>query len=444
MDDWGFPWVKEAGCRKAPASDRVFEVNDFGAVGDGVAISTAAIQRALDEAEKQGGGVVRLSPGIYRSGSLFIGNNTTFDIPKGSVLRGLNDIAAYPVIKTRVAGFEIEWPAALINIIDKQCSAITGEGIIDGDGKVFWDDFWEKTNNYYTPNGLRWASDYDCRRPRGILIQNCSDIRVDGVVIFRAGFWSLHILYSHHVTAENICIANNIGGRGPSTDGIDIDSSEYVLVQNSRIDCNDDNFCLKAGRDADGLRVNRPTRYVLLRNCRADRGCGLVTFGSETSGSISDILVENMTAHHTGVGMKFKSGLTRGGYVRDIYIRNVNLSEVGKVIDFDLNWFPESMVKLPESFLGKPIPEHWKVMTRPVIPPERGIPVFSDLHFRDITGDKCRIALSGNASTQIPLRNLTFERCRISAKESGNAGHAENVRFIDSELIGEDGSRQTE
>ena len=130
----------------------------------------------------------------------------------------------------------------------------------------------------------------------------------------------------------------------------------------------------------------------------------------------SDILVENLTARHTGVGMNFKSGLTRGGYVRDIYIRNVNLSEVGKVIDFDLNWFPESMVKLPESFLGKPIPEHWKVMTRPVIPPERGIPVFSDLHFRDITGDKCRIALSGNASTQIPLRNLTFERCRISAK----------------------------
>ncbi len=94
----------------------------------------------------------------------------------------------------------------------------------------------------------------------------------------------------------------------------------------------------------------------------------------------------------------------------------MNLSEVGKVIDFDLNWFPESMVKLPESFLGKPIPEHWEVMTRPVIPPERGIPVFSDLHFRDITGDKCRIALSG--------------------KESGNAGHAENVRFIGSELIG--------
>ncbi len=263
-------------------------------------------------------------------------------------------------------------------------------------------------------------------------------------MIFRAGFWSLHILYSHHVTAENICIANNIGGRGPSTDGIDIDSSEYVLVQNSRIDCNDDNFCLKAGRDADGLRVNRPTRYVLLRNCRADRGCGLVTFGSETSGGISDILVENMTARHTGVGMKFKSGLTRGGYVRDIYIRNVNLSEVGKVIDFDLNWFPESMVKLPESFAGKPIPEHWKVMTQPVVPPERGIPVFSDLHFRDITGDKCRIALSGNASTQIPLRDLTFERCRISAQESGNAGHAENVRFIDSEFLGEDGSRLAE
>src|SRR3546814_20922082 len=89
---------------------------------------------------------------------------------------------------------------------------------------------------------------------------------------------SLHdarsILYASYGTVDRIKVRNNIGGHGPSTDGIDIDSSSWILVQNADIDCNDDNFCLKSGRDWDGLRINRPTEYVLIQNCIARREIG--------------------------------------------------------------------------------------------------------------------------------------------------------------------------
>src|SRR3546814_5021888 len=97
---------------------------------------------------------------------------------------------------------------------------------------------------------------------------------IKDVTFQRAAVWTVHILYSSYVTVDGIKVRNNIGGHGPSTDGIDIDSSSWILVQNADIDCNDDNFCLKSGRDWDGLRINRPTEYVLIQNCIARREIG--------------------------------------------------------------------------------------------------------------------------------------------------------------------------
>ena len=189
---------------------------------------------------------------------------------------GSQDLKDYKYIDTRVAGVEMNWPSALVNILNKENAAITGDGVIHGKGKVFWDKYWTMRKDY-EKKGLRWIVDYDCDRPRGILISECKNVTVDGVVLYQPGFWSLHILYSEHVTVNDITISNNIEGHGPSTDGIDIDSSSFVLVQNSSINCNDDNFCLKAGRDSDGLKVNRPCEYIVLRDCYAGVGAGLVT-----------------------------------------------------------------------------------------------------------------------------------------------------------------------
>ena len=268
-----FFWMKKVGAMSYPVQQAVYNVTDYGAKGDALSMNTTAIQKAIDAAEQAGGGTVVFHPGIYLTGSLFVGNNVNLHISKGVTLIGSQDIGDYKKIDTRVAGIEMEWPSALINIIGKKNAAISGDGVINGRGKVFWDKYWNMRKDYEA-KGLRWIVDYDCERPRGILIAECENVTVRDIVLYQPGFWSLHILYSKHITIDGIIISNNIEGHGPSTDGIDIDSSEYILVQNANINCNDDNFCLKAGRDSDGLRVNRPCQYVVIRDCVAGSGGG--------------------------------------------------------------------------------------------------------------------------------------------------------------------------
>ena len=153
------------------------------------------------------------------------------------------------------------WPSAVINIMDAENAALTGEGFIDCRGKVFWDKYWAMREEYEKKN-LRWIVDYDCKRVRGVLVSNSKHITLKDFTLVRTGFWACQILYSDHCSVSGLTINNNVGGHGPSTDGIDIDSSTNILVENCDVDCNDDNICIKAGRDADGLRVNRPTENV--------------------------------------------------------------------------------------------------------------------------------------------------------------------------------------
>lgn len=115
----------------------------------------------------------------------------------------------------------------------------------------------------YEKRKLRWIVDYDCKRVRGMLISNSRHITLKDFTLIRTGFWGCQVLYSDQCTLNGLKINNNVGGHGPSTDGIDIDSSTNILIENCEVDCNDDNICLKAGRDADGLRVNRPTEISL-------------------------------------------------------------------------------------------------------------------------------------------------------------------------------------
>lgn len=423
-DTWDFPWKKETGCRKIFIPAVTFNVKDYGAVGDGAADDTEAIQRALDAAEAAGGGVVTFSPGVYLSGSLFIGSNTEFNLPKGSTIWGSQEISRYRQIPTRAAGIETVWPAALVNAVGKENVVISGTGTIDGRGKIFWDDFWEKVNTWYEPNGLRWAADYDCQRPRGILIQECRNVEVKEVVIYRAGFWSVHILYSQHVTARKLCIFNNIEGHGPSTDGIDIDSSEYILVEQCRIDCNDDVICLKAGRDADGLRVDRKTQYVLIRDCYSGIGGGLVVFGSETSGGISHVMAEHCTACGTGAVAAFKGAIIRGGGVHDCYFSDIEMKKPWHVVHFNFTWLPEYCYpRLPESFSGKEIPQLWKTLTAPV-DPEQGIPKFSGLHFRNLRGEMKGDMLIIRGHQAISVQDVSIQNCRFTGKK---AGHLEGI-----------------
>ena len=427
--DPNLSWTKKVGARKFPKQQTVFVVNSYGAINDGKTLATTSIQKAIDECAKKGGGVVTFNPGTYLMGSIFLKSNVHLKIDKGVLIKGSTSFDDYPEIETRIAGIEMKWPAALINVINQKNVAITGYGKVDAQGKFCWDKYWAMRKEY-EPKGLRWIVDYDAKRVRTFLVQSSEDVTLKGLTFSNAGFWTIQLLYSKYLTVDGVTVRNNEDGHGPSTDGIDVDSSSWVLIENCDIDCNDDDFCLKAGRDWDGLRVNRPTEYVVIRKCIARKGGGLLTLGSETSGGIRHVLATDLIAMGTGNGFQIKSATTRGGVVEDIHFRNVVMDSVGNAFLYTMNWNPAySYSTLPAGYNYDSIPEHWKTMLRKVEPEKKGIPLFKDIYVSNVKVKYARKAMNAGGYEKSVLKNFNFQDVEINAANAGEINYGENWKM---------------
>lgn len=431
-------WVKDVGAKRSPTSEKVFAVATYGAAADGKTPATGAIQRAIDAASAAGGGVVTFESGTYLTGAIFVKSHVHLRVDRGVTLLGMPDDAAYPRRFTRVAGIEMEWPAALINVYEENDVKISGGGTIDGNGEWCWQKYWRMRQEDYEPRGLRWAADYDAERVRLCVIWKSRDVTLQGVRLRRSGFWTVQVVYSDAVTVDGITIADN---DGPSTDGVDIDSSSHVLVQHCDIDNNDDDICLKAGRDADGLRVNRPVEYVYICDNITRRGGGIVSFGSETSGGIQHIVAARNKGIGTSEGIRFKSARMRGGYISDVLVLDTTMEDVPRPFGFTLNWnpgysnvtLPKSTGNLPPNLHGK-IPEYWKVLSTPV-PPERGLADFGNITIAKVDAIGARQVFSAAGEAQKPLHDVRWEDIVVRGDRAGSISYArdwqmKNVRII--------------
>jgi polygalacturonase len=433
-------WAKDVGAKTMPLQEKIYNVSAFGAKNDGKTLNTSSIQAAIEACAVNGGGIVAFDTGAYLTGSIFLKKRVHLRIDKGVEIRGSQNLSDYPEIDTRIAGIEMKWPAALINVLDQDNVAITGEGIIHAQGKPFWDKYWQMRQEY-DKKGLRWVIDYDCKRPRTFLVSGSTNVTLKSFTIKQAGFWSIQILFSQYVTVNGIVIRNNIDGKGPSTDGIDIDSSSFILVENCDIDCNDDNFCLKAGRDADGLRVNRPTEYVVIRNCIARAGGGVIVCGSETSGSIRHILAYHLKAEGSGSGIRLKSAITRGGTVEDIYIQDVEMNGVKNAINITMNWNPSySYSTLPKEYNYDSIPVHWKTLLQKVSE-EQGLPYFKNINISSIKGTNAGQALNASGMEKSLMENFNLKNIDIEAKTAGKISYAKGWKFENVTIKAKDNSK---
>ena len=427
-------WAEGVGARTFPGT-QVFYAEDFGLRQDTMVLSTEPIQRAIDACSRAGGGIVTIKKGYYRTGALFIKGGVNLHLEKGAVLIASEDFADYPESMTRIAGIEMRWPVGVINFEGVQNAALTGEGMIDCRGKFCWDKYWEMRKDY-VKRGLRWIVDYDAKRIRGIVVSRSKDVSLKGFTLLRTGFWGCQLVYSDHCTVDGIRVNNNLGGHGPSTDGIDIDSSSDILIENAYIDCNDDNICLKAGRDADGLRVNRPTERVVIRNCMAAKGGGLVTIGSETSGGIRNVLAYDLESKGTKTMLRLKSAINRGGTIENIYVTRCKGEDVDNVLVADLNWNPSySYSKLPKAYEGKEIPEHWKVMLTPVLPKEKGYPHFQSVYMSHISVKNAGTYINAKGrDAGLRIKDFYLYKHDIEAKQAGQVAFSENFCLEDIRL----------
>ncbi|WP_149275706.1 glycoside hydrolase family 28 protein [Pareuzebyella sediminis] len=413
--------------------DKTFWVTDFGAVGDSTTLNTSAIQNTIDAAAKAGGGRVEFTPGTYLSGALFLKSNVELHLDEGVKIKAIQNDSHYPERPTRVAGFEMDWPSALVNVYEQHNVRITGKGIIDGNGKYWWDKFWGDPPRSggmwvdYERKNVRWAVDYDCKRVRALVVYKSSDVLLKDFTVHRSGFWTISLTYSERVHVNGVTIRNNIGGYGPSSDGINTDSSSEILVENCDIDCNDDNLCIKSGRDADGLRVNRPAENIVYRNCITRSGHGLFTIGSETSGGMRNIEVYGLKAEGTNTGIRFKSAQVRGGVIENISFHDITMHNVKSPFQFELNWYPEySYPEIPDEIPEDEIPDTWRLMTQKVTPPERGIPEFKNISLSNIEVKGATTAIYANAYAQKPMHDLRWNSISIEAEKGGEINYGKD------------------
>jgi hypothetical protein len=407
-----------------------FNVMQYGAAGNGKKLDSPAIQHAIDAASVHGGTVI-VPAGSYLSGAIFVKSGVTLEIQSGATILGSQSIADYPMMPTRIAGIEMSWPAALVNVYDQRNVEITGKGTVDGDGKVFWEAYWTLRRSYEA-RGLRWAADYDAHRPRLIQVFRSDHVKLNQLMLRRSGFWTVHICYSHDVSIDNIAIRNNEDGRGPSTDGIDIDSSSNILVSHADIAVNDDALCLKAGRDSDGLRVARPTE-----NVRA--GAAGVTFGSETSGGFRHIEASGIRVlAPVPVGILIKSAHTRGGFGEDINLSDFTLENVAVAVRIDMNWNPSySYAIIPPGITN--YPPYWTVLATPVAE-ARGRAHFHEVRISHIRGTaKTAFEVAGYPS--LPLDHFTLSNFDLQTQTAGHIADARDWTFSNVILKTADGSK---
>lgn len=419
----------------------MFNPKDYGAVGDGRTLDTRAIQAAIDAAAEKGGpgelAEVILPAGTYLTSSLFLKSHMEFHLEKGAVLLGTTEEECYPVIPTRVAGIEMEWPAAILNINGQKEVKVSGEGRIDGQGSYWWNKYWGEDGRggmrkIYDDKGLRWCVDYDCKRVRNLVVINSRDVELSGFQSVRSGFWNIHLCYSEHLHVHDLSIEDN---SGPSTDGIDIDSCRKVMVERCRVACNDDSICVKSGRDANGLKVNRICEDVVIQNCEILTGCG-VTIGSETSGGARNIIVRNLKYHNTDCGFRMKSAKTRGGLIENVLVENLEMVNVKYPFSLCLNWHPAySYCKIPDNYTGS-IPAHWKTLTAPVLE-EQGIPQVKNLTVKHVKAwnepdyNGVSRAFEIDAFPEKPMTNVVFEDVQIEAKEFGRIAGVKDFKWKD-------------
>jgi len=401
--------LAQTGAPKSPGKKRVV-ITDAGAVADGTTVNTKAIQGAIDKCAGSGGCVIVVPKGTFLSGALFLKQGVNLQVEKDGVLKGTTNIDDYPQIATRWEGTEEQWTSSFINAEGVTDLEISGEGTIDGSGEE-----WLQNNPFRRAPGGRAADGTPLPRPAGpppgqrrgrprlIGIQNSKRVTVSNLNLHNQAVWCLFILYSEDVLADNLKITaeHNI----PSSDGIDIDSSKRVRVNNVYIDVNDDCISIKSGKDADGLRVNRPAEDILIENSHFAYGHGGVAMGSETSGGIRNVEVRNCVSDSGNwAPIRFKTQPSRSGVVENITYRDIKLHDVKQAFEFNLEWR----------------------MVPPIAPPAKVLPVVRNVKIINVSGDVDSVGIIHGLADS-PIRDIQFENCRITAQKGFRLEHARGV-----------------
>jgi hypothetical protein len=320
--------------------DKTFDIREYGAIEigtDEAFKNTDAIHRAIEDANRAGGGTVLIPEGKWLTGPIHLMSNINLHIAEGAVLYFSTDRSDYlPVVRQRHEGVEAYNYSPLIYAYELKNVAVTGKGKLDAQGKHWWEWFREygpppraiATKIPLSRRDFGKGSGMEGMRPNFVVFWKCENILVEGITLTDTPMWNVHLIYSKKAIVRNITV-NSLDA--PNGDGVVIDSSGDVLVEYNHFETGDDAVVLKSGLNEEGLQINIPTENVVIRNFEAidiRTGSGGVVFGSESSGGIRNVYVHDAYFEGSDRGIRFKTERGRGNVIENIYIHDIRMKNL--------------------------------------------------------------------------------------------------------------------
>lgn len=272
-------WFKDYSKIQLKDLGKKYTITDFGVGKDSTKIQTVAIQKVIDKAAANGGGVIIIPKGVYLSGALFFKPKTTLYVSEGGVLKGSDNIADFPIMPSRMEGQNLDYFPALVNAYGVDNFSISGKGTINGNGKKYWDAFWARRKE--NPK----CTNLEVSRPRLVFIWNSNNVQLQDVRLINSGFWTNHFYKCNNVKLLDLYIFSpHITSKAPSTDAIDIDICTNFLVKGCYLSVNDDAIALKGGKGpyADQDKNNGPNANIIIEDCNFGFCHSALTNGSES------------------------------------------------------------------------------------------------------------------------------------------------------------------
>lgn len=322
-------------------------IADFGAAADG-GKCTAAIAAAVSACAGAGGGSVVVPKGVWTTGAIRLVSNCNLRLEEGAVLEFTDDPADYPEVFTTWEGVECYNYSPLVYAYGCTNVAITGAGTIRPK-LARWNEwalrtsdrlkaiehlyFWCSTNCPVAARRLLPLG-YASTRPHLLQFNRCADVLLDGFRIEGAPFWTIHLYHSENCVVRNL----DVFAHGRNNDGVDVDMTQNVLIENCSFDQGDDGVVVKAGRNADAWRLNRPSQNIVIRNCRLKAGHSLLGIGSELSGGVRNVWMTRCEGTHPWALLRVKTGPRRGGFVENVWVDRCRGDRVMSVLDLKTNY----------------------------------------------------------------------------------------------------------
>ncbi len=380
----------------------IYNVLDYGIVGDGVTNNTEAINQLTKQMAETGGTLV-FPKGEYLTGTIFLYDNMTLTIEEGATLLGSQDFADFPMIEG-VEGYTRQGHWGLVSALGCKNICVEGKGTIDAQGKVWWE-----------------SGKSDLVRPRTISFIQCAGITIRDIIIRNSPCWTVHPICCENVTVEGISIFNPY--KSPNTDGINPESCKNVRIARCYLDVGDDCVTIKSGTEDDLLQKQFPCENIEVTDCTMAHGHGGVVFGSEMSGGVKNVTVKNCVFKNTDRGIRIKTRRYRGGYVQNLNISNIDMDGVNACITFNTYYNCGKWNMPTEEIFAKDAKEVNELT-----------PALSDVEITNVKGRNIKgVGIYMYGLPEMPVKNVTMKNIDLDVVGNEEGLHA--VLAFDRELV---------